>query len=67
MISWHRANFLGKLMIVGCLLNVFMSILLASAGEMSAIFSMIVAALCGLCTYNPRYQHQDAKDINEGR
>jgi len=26
-----------------------------------------MAAFCGIMTYDKRYQHQDAKDINDGR
>jgi len=64
---WHNTNLQGKLMTVGCLLNVFVAVLFATNGSWYSIFSISVAAWCGMWTYHPRYQHQDAKDINEGR
>ncbi len=44
-----------------------MAVFFASKGDSFAIFSIIMAAWCGIFTYHPKYQHQDAKDINEGR
>lgn len=67
MSPWINLNFKGKLLCVGCVLNVLCAVTLAVDGHMLAIFSILMAAFCGVCTYSPHYQHQDAKDINDGR
>ena len=67
MSPWHKTNSRGKLMIVGCILNVLAAVMFATEGSWYSIFSICVAAWCGMWTYHPHYQHQDAKDINDGR
>jgi len=64
---WYNLNFKGKCMTVGCLINLTCAIVMAIEGHNIAIFSIMIAALCGLSTFLPHYQHQDAKDINDGR
>jgi len=64
---WSNLNQKGKWMVVGCVLNMLMAVYLVSVGSMLAVFSTIVAAWCGCWTYNKHYQHQDARDINDGR
>lgn len=64
---WHVLNSRGKCLVVACCFNVWVAVVLAMDGKWSCIFSIIVAMICGLCTYDKRYQHQDAKDINDGR
>ena len=67
MSPWVNLNFKGKMLYVGCVLNVICAVTLAADGQILAIFSILMAAFCGLCTYSSHYQHQDAKDINDGR
>ena len=67
MAPWRRLNFNGKVLAISCLVNLTIAIILALGGSAMAIFSMIIAAYCGMVTYHPRYQYQDAKDINETR
>ena len=67
MAPWRKLNFNGKLLAFACIVNVIVSIYLAKQGETFAIFTILMGAWCGLWTYNSRYQHQDAKDINEDR
>ena len=64
---WHLLNTRGKILAVACCINMWVAVVLAVDGEWSSIFSVIVAMICGLCTFKKRYKHQDAKDINEGR
>ena len=62
---WRNANQKGKLLIVGCVINIIVAVILARSGSYMAIFSIVMAAYCGMLTYHPHYQYQDAKDINE--
>ena len=52
---------------VCCVINTIFAIYFASNGSYYALFSIFMAAWCGIWTYHPKYQHQDAKDINDGR
>ncbi len=67
MLPWRDLNFQGRILLIACIINVIMAVFFASKGDSFAIFSIIMAAWCGIFTYHPKYQHQDAKDINEGR
>jgi len=64
---WRALNMKGKLLVVACCFNMWIAVVLATDGKWSCIFSVMVAMICGICTFDRRYQHQDAKDINEGR
>ena len=64
MVPWRYLNVHGKCLIVACLLNMWIAVVLAMDGHWSSVFSVVVAAFCGLLTYRKRYQHQDADDIN---
>lgn len=64
---WKNLNLKGKLMLIGCVINLVVAVIIAKEGSYFAIFSACMAAWCGMWTYHPRYQHQDAKDINDGR
>lgn len=64
---WKNLNFKGHLLTIGCIINLVVAIILAKEGSYMAVFSIVMAAWCGLWTYSPHYQHQDAKDINDGR
>ena len=64
---WRVLNTKGKALVIACCFNVYVAVVLAMDGQWSSIFSIFIAMICGLCTYDKRNQHQDAKDINEGR
>ena len=64
---WSNLNSKGKMLVIGCIINVIVAVILARGGSYMAVFSIIMAAWCGLWTYNSHYQHKDAKDINDGR
>ncbi len=67
MSPWRNLNNKGKMLAVACIINVIVAVILARGGSYMAVFSIIMAAWCGLWTYFPHYQHKDATDINEGR
>jgi hypothetical protein len=67
MAPWRILNFKGKLMVIACIINVVVAVILAREGSLAAILSIITAAWCGMWTYHTHYQHEDAKDINDGR
>tara|TARA_B100000575_G_C22706245_1_gene426342 strand:- start:40 stop:249 length:210 start_codon:yes stop_codon:yes gene_type:complete len=67
MAPWKNLNFKGKILSISCILNVIASVILAVEGLWLALFSIVMAAWCGMWTYHSQYQHQDAKDINDGR
>lgn len=67
MAPWRNLNFLGKAFALACILNIICAVVSAKEGSYWAIFSTVMAAYCGLMTYNKRYQYQDARDINDGR
>ena len=64
---WKNTNFKGKVLVIACVINLIVAVTLAKEGSYVAIFSIMMAAWCGLWTYHPHYQHQDAEDINQGR
>lgn len=64
---WHMLNTKGKALVVCCCFNMWVAVVLAMEGEWSCLFSVAVAMICGVSTYSKKYQHQDAKDINDGR
>lgn len=67
MVSWNKLNLKGQIMVIGCIINVIIAVILAREGSYMAIFSIVMAAWCGIWTYHPHYQYKDAKDINDGR
>lgn len=67
MAPWRNLNFKGKVMSIGCVLNVIAAVILATEGSWLALFSITMAAWCGMWTYHTHYQYKDAKDINDGR
>lgn len=64
---WRNLNFKGQLLVIGCIINLIVAIIFAKEGSYMAIFSIVMSAWCGMWTYSSHYQHQDAKDINDGR
>lgn len=67
MSSWSNLNTRGRAMYIGCILNIIAALILANGGSYLAIFSIVMAAWCGMWTYHKHYQFQDAKDINDER
>lgn len=67
MAPWHKLNTRGKVLAIACCINMWVAVVLAMDGKWASIFSVFVAMICGISTCNKRYQHEDAKDINEGR
>ena len=67
MLPWRDLNFQGRILLVACIINVVVAVYFASIGDSFAVFSIVMAAWCGMFTYHPKYQQQTAKDINEGR
>lgn len=54
--SWMDLNLGGRLLYVGCLVNMFCAISLAFDGSYFAIFSVTMAMFCGLSTHLKKYQ-----------
>ncbi len=67
MAPWRTLNSRGKLLTICCIINVIVAIQLARVGSYMCIFSILMAAFCGMCTYSPRSQYMDADDINKTR
>lgn len=67
MSPWRNLNFSGKLLAAACIINVIVAIIQAKHGSYFAVFSIFIAAWCGMWTYHDKYQHMDSKDINEER
>ena len=64
---WRILNFKGRMMVLACVINLIIAVILAKEGSYVAVFSIVMAAWCGMWTYHAHYQHQDARDINHGR
>jgi hypothetical protein len=64
---WVHLNTRGRVLAIACVTNIWCAVYLAYEGEWMCLFSAFMAAFCGIMTYSRKYQHQDAKDINEGR
>lgn len=56
---WSKLNSIGKLLWICCVLNVYVAFVLAMQGEYSSIFSIVIAAFCGLSTYRKKYDRQE--------
>ena len=67
MARWSSLNSTGKWLWIGCIINLTIAIILATGGSAMALFSMVVAAYCGMVTFHPKYQYQDANDINNDK
>jgi hypothetical protein len=64
MLPWRYLNFKGKALIVACIINILCMIVFVQAQSYMCIFSGVMAMVCGLSTYNKKYQKQSAGDIN---
>ena len=67
MAPWRTLNSRGKLLAFCCIINLVIALLLAMDGSYMGIFSIIMAAFCGMATFSPRSKYMDAKDINKNR
>ena len=67
MAPWRCLNLMGKALVIGCIINLWCAIIFIQAHSYMCIFSGCMAALCGLSTYNKKYQKQTAEDINDGK
>ena len=67
MAPWRNLNLMGRVLVIACILNVICAVILLRANDYMCIFSTIMAAVCGLSTYQKKYQTQTAEDINERR
>lgn len=65
MMSWHRLNTKGKLLYVACLLNMYSAGVTAWKGSWFCVFSVVMAAFCGIMTYQDRFRYYTAQEINE--
>ena len=65
MAHWSALNLKGKILAVACCFNLWVAFVIAMKGDWSCVVSFVVAMFCGLSTYNKRYQHIDANEINE--
>jgi hypothetical protein len=64
MLPWRHLNIKGKILAVCVFINMYFSVLYVTTGSFIAIFPACMAMICGISTYNPRYQQLDATDIN---
>lgn len=62
---WYRLNTKGKFLYVACLLNIYSAGVTAWNGSWFCVFSVIMAAFCGMMTFQERYRHLTAQEINE--
>ncbi len=66
MAPWSSLNFSGKFLLICCIINMIVAIIFVQENEGSfAILSTLMAAYCGLSTYQSKYQYKDAEDIND--
>lgn len=64
---WRVLNTNGRALAVACVINMWCAVYMAVEGSWMCVFSVVMAAFCGMMTYSKRYQHQDAQDINSSR
>ncbi len=58
MAPWYILNSRGKILYVACLINLCVSVIIANAGDWTCLFSVAMALLCAINTFNTRYQHK---------
>lgn len=63
--KWSNLNTSGRVLFVACVINLWVAITLAWAGNTMCLFSAFMAAFCGLCSYNKKYQQTCSEDIND--
>jgi hypothetical protein len=57
MIPWRYLNLRGKILILCVPINIYVAIIFAMAGDYIAILPVLIAMVCGLSTYNKKYQN----------
>jgi hypothetical protein len=56
MSPWSKLNKDGKLLLFCCVVNLFISVILAVDGSLFCFFPFTVSMFCGLFTLNSKYQ-----------
>jgi len=67
MLPWKNLNFKGRILAVCVFINMYVSIVYVTTGSYVAILPACMAMLCGISTYNPKYQQLDATDLENNR
>ena len=49
---------------VFCVINMLVAVIQINHGSYAGVFSALMSAFCGMCTYIPRYHRYDAEEIN---
>ena len=62
---WRYLNLQGRLLLLACCLNVYAAVVMAIGGSWMCVFSICMAAFCGLMTYCRKYQIPTSQDINQ--
>ena len=52
---WSQLNYLGRLLLICCIINVWVSLVYALNNNSFWILSLMIGMFCGLSTYNSRY------------
>lgn len=61
---WRHLNLQGRVLAMFCVINMIIAVIQVTHGSYASVFSTLMAAFCGVCTYNPRYHLYDADEIN---
>lgn len=61
---WRHLNLQGRVLAVFCVINMLIAVIQVKHGSYASVFSTLMAAFCGVCTYIPRYHKFDAEEIN---
>ena len=52
---WSQLNYLGRLLLICCIINVWLALVFALNNDSFWIYYFVMAMFCGLSTYHPRY------------
>lgn len=64
MLPWRELNFKGKILAICVFINMYVSVLYVTQGSYVALFPAMMAMICGLSTYNKKYQQVTHVEIN---
>lgn len=56
--SWSKLNDKGRLLLICCVVNTWVSLVFVLDGNVVCIFSILIAMFCGLSTYNSKYDRK---------
>lgn len=56
MIPWRYLNFSGRVLCIGCVINMYCAISIAVNGSFLALFPGVMSMFCAVMTYSKRYQ-----------